>query len=133
MLLHPSGERLYVAHALTGSISSFGYDATSGRILEREQTVWASAGGMAALALHPSGEMLYSSHGDGMQAWKIAADGSLRSAARVGGLQANKLYAMSDGQSLLALSSNAVLRMKIDAANWRALRTRQGRRSFQSD
>jgi 6-phosphogluconolactonase (cycloisomerase 2 family) len=117
MVLHPNGERLYVAHALNGSVSSFGYDATVGGILVREQTVWAStAGQTAALAMHSSGEMLYSSHGDGIQAWKIAANGSLEALPGVEGVQANRLHVTADGKSLLALSSDAVLRMKIDAA-----------------
>jgi 6-phosphogluconolactonase (cycloisomerase 2 family) len=117
MVLDPNGQRLYVAHALNGSVSSFGYDATVGRILDRKQTVWTSvAGEMAALAMHPSGEMLYSSHGDGMQAWKIAANGSLEALPGVEGVQVNVLHVTTDGKSLLALSSDAVLRMKIDAA-----------------
>jgi 6-phosphogluconolactonase (cycloisomerase 2 family) len=117
MVLDPNGKRLYVVHALNGSVSSFGYDATVGRILHREQTVWASvAGEMAALAIHPSGEMLYSSHGEGVQAWKIAGNGSLRALPGVEGVQANMLYLTADGKSLLALSGDAVLKMKIDAA-----------------
>jgi len=117
MVLNPNSKRLYVAHALNGSVSSFGYDATLGRILDRTQTVRASvAGEWAALAMHPSGETLYSSHGDGVQAWKIAANGSLATLPGVEGVQANTLHVMADGKSLLALGSDAVLRMKIDSA-----------------
>jgi len=117
MVLDPNGKRLYVAHALNGSVSSLGYDATVGRILDRKQTVGASvADEMATLAMHPSGEMLYSSHGDGVQAWKIAPNGFLEALSRVEGVQANTLHVTADGKSLLALSSDAVLRMKIDAA-----------------
>ena len=117
MVLDPNGKRLYVAHALNGSVSSFGYDATVGRILDRKQTVWASvAGERAALAMHPSGETLYSSHGDGIQAWKIAANGSLATLPGAEGVQAHRLHVTADGKSLLALSSDAVLRMKIDSA-----------------
>jgi 6-phosphogluconolactonase len=115
--LNPDGQRLYVVHALNGSVSSFGYDATVGRILDRKQTVWASvAGEMAGLAMHPSGEMLYSSHGDGVQVWKIAVDGSLEAVPGVEGVRANRLHVTADGRSLLALSNDAVLGMKIDAA-----------------
>ena len=117
MVLDPDSKRLYVAHALNGSVSSFGYDAILGRILDRTQTVRASvAGERAALAMHPSGETLYSSHGDGVQAWKIAANGSLATLPGVEGVQANTLHVMADGRSLLALGSDAVLRMKIDSA-----------------
>ena len=117
MVLDPDGKRLYVAHALNGSVSSFGYDATLGRILDRRQTVWASvAGEMAALAMHPSGEMLYSSHGDGVQAWKIRSEWLAGDLPGVEGIQAIRLHVTADGKSLLALSSDAVLRMKIDAS-----------------
>ncbi|HMH08852.1 MAG TPA: beta-propeller fold lactonase family protein [Terriglobales bacterium] len=117
MVLDPNGKRLYVAHALNGSVSSFGYDPTVGRILDRKQAVSASvAGEMAALAMHPSGEMLYSSHGDGIQAWKIAANSALEGSPGVEGVCANKLHVTADGKSLLALSSDAVLQMNIDRA-----------------
>jgi 6-phosphogluconolactonase len=116
MVLNPDSQRLYVAHALNGSVSSFGYDATLGRILDRMQTVRASvAGERAALAMHPSGETLYSSHGDGVQAWKIAANGSLATLPGVEGVQANTLHVTADGKSLLALGSDVVLRMRIDS------------------
>ena len=60
-----------------------------------------SVGKMGMLAMHPSGEMLYSSHGDGMDVWKIAADGSLEALAGVEGVQVNGLYVTADGKSLL--------------------------------
>jgi 6-phosphogluconolactonase (cycloisomerase 2 family) len=115
MVLHPDGDRLYVANALNGSLSTFAYDATG--ILDCRQTVWATGGGgeLAALAMHPSGERLYSSHGDGVQVWKIAANGGLEAVTGVG-IRAVRLHVMADGKSLLALSSDAVLSMKIDAA-----------------
>jgi len=104
MVLDPNGKRLYVAHALNGSVSSFGYDPTVGRILDRKQAVSASvAGEMAA-------------HGDGIQAWKIAANSALEGLPGVEGVRANKLHVTADGKSLLALSSDAVLQMNIDRA-----------------
>jgi 6-phosphogluconolactonase len=115
--LEPSGKRLFVTHALNGSVACFGYDETAGRILDRTHTVRASTlGEMAMSAMHPSGEMLYSSHGDGLDVWKIAANGSLEASAGMRGVQINKLYVTADGKSLLALSGNGVLRMKIDLA-----------------
>jgi 6-phosphogluconolactonase len=117
MVLDPDGKRLYVAHTLNGSLSSFPYDATVGRILDRKQKVWTSSvGEIAALAMHPSGQLLYSAHRDGMRAWKIATDSSLDALPRVEGVQATKLHVTADGTSLLALSSDAVLKMKIDAS-----------------
>jgi 6-phosphogluconolactonase len=113
MVLHPFGRRVYVAHALNGSVSSFTYDATG--ILRCKQTVFAPAmGEVAALGMHPSGEVLYSSHGDAVQSWKIDADGGLEALGGVEGVQANKLHVMPDGMSLLALNGDGVLRMKID-------------------
>jgi hypothetical protein len=95
-------------------VSSFGYEVTG--ILARRQTVRASvAGEGAALAMHPSGEMLYSSHGSGLQTWKIAANGALEPLPGTEGMRANKLHVTPDGASLLALTSDGVLSMKIDA------------------
>jgi 6-phosphogluconolactonase len=119
IVLDPDGKRLFVAHALNGSVSSFSYDAAAGRILDRKQTVWVPvAGEMAALAMHPSGEVLYSSHGGGVHAWKIATNGSLEALRGVEGVQANRLHLTADGRSLLALSSDAMLRMKINASTF---------------
>jgi 6-phosphogluconolactonase len=116
VVLDADSKRLYVAHALNGSVSTLGYDATVGKILDRKQTVWTSGvGEMAALALHPAGELLYSAHQDGMRAWKIARDSSLEALPTVG-VQATKLHVTADGKSLLALTSDAVLKMKIDAS-----------------
>lgn len=116
LVLHPDGRRVYVAQAFHGSISSFAYDAKGA--LDCKQIVAASAmGEVAALAIHPSGETLYSFHGHELQTWEVAADGSLLPLQRVEGVSASKLHVMADGESLLALNSNAVLRMKIDATN----------------
>lgn len=115
--LDHNGKRLFVAHALTGLISSLDYDETSGKILDCTHTVQASAvGEMAMLAMHPSGEMLYSSRGDGMDVWKIAANGSLEALTGMGGFQVNRLSVTADGRSLLALSSDGVLSMQIHPA-----------------
>jgi 6-phosphogluconolactonase len=115
MLIDPTGKRLYVTHALNGSVSYFAYDATQGKILDCQQTVWTSvAGQTASLAIHPSGEMLYTSHGEGIQGWMIAENGALLALPGMAGVQTNMLYATADGKSLLALSRDAVLRMKID-------------------
>ncbi len=115
LVLAPNGKRLFVAHSLNGSVSSFGYDSILGKILKCEQTVWTvRARGTAALAMHPSGESLYSSHGNELQSWKIAENGSLTSLPGPDNVQATKLHVTADGESLLALTSDAVLRMKID-------------------
>jgi 6-phosphogluconolactonase len=115
MVLHPDGRRVYVAHALNGSVSSFAYQATG--ILDCKQTVWASdMSDVAELAIHPSGEVLYSSHGHELRTWKIAANGGLDVLQAIKGVQAHKLNVTADGDRLLVLSSDAVLSMKIDAA-----------------
>ena len=114
IVLHPDGQRVFVAHAFDGSVSSFAYGATA--ILDCRQTIRASdAGSVATLALHPSGEMLYSSHGAGLRSWKIAADGSLKLLPGIECLRASTLHITPDGMSLLALTSDAVFRIRIDA------------------
>ncbi len=119
----PNGKRLFVAHSLNGSVSSFAYDSISGRILDCDQTIWiAHSRGTAALAMHPSGESLYSSHGNALQSWKIAENGFLTSLPGPENVQATKLHVTTDGESLVALTSDAVLRMKIDP-NTRVLST----------
>jgi 6-phosphogluconolactonase len=115
MLIDPTGKHLYVMHALDGSVSCFEYDATQGKILDCRQTVFTLiAGETASLAIHPSGEVLYTSHGDGIQPWMIAENGALLALPGMAGVQANMLYATADGKSLLVLSRDAVLRMKVD-------------------
>jgi 6-phosphogluconolactonase len=110
IVLHPDGNRLYVANALNGTVSSFAYD---GGILDHRRTV--SIGSeVAGLAMHPSGEILYSAHDHGVRVWKIAADGGVEALLGVEGIQANRLHVMPNGRSLLALSSDAVLGMEID-------------------
>jgi 6-phosphogluconolactonase (cycloisomerase 2 family) len=118
IVLDADCRRLYVAHALNGSLSSFEYDARIGRILRREQTVWLSVvGERAVMAIHPSGETLYSSHGDGIRVWRIPANGSLNALPGVDGIRPNTLQVTSDGKCLLALCSDALLRMKINAGS----------------
>jgi len=111
--LDPSGRRLYVAHALDGSVACFGYNRATGTILGRQQVVAAAAGEMAAMAMHPSGDALYTAQGDGVRAWRIASDGALR-ALPAANVAARALHVTADGKSLLALSGNSVVRMKID-------------------
>ena len=114
--LAPGGRSLYVAHSLNGSVSVFDYDSMVGRISDCKQTVPASHNGeMAVLAMHPSGKTLYSSHGKGIQAWKIAASGSLEAPGEVTEVPAIKLHATPDGRNLLALTGDAVLTIKINS------------------
>ncbi|MGO8717900.1 MAG: lactonase family protein [Acidobacteriaceae bacterium] len=67
LALHSSGRVLYVTNELDASISCFGYDAASGRILDRLHHhafhTAASLKGAAAtaMAMHPSGNFLYTS------------------------------------------------------------------------
>jgi 6-phosphogluconolactonase len=115
MVLHPDGRRVYVAHALNGSLSSYNYDENG--ILDGRQTLRVPAiGTVAALAIHPAGETLYSSHGNGAQVWRILANGSLEPWLRVDTVHARKLHVTEDGNGLLALCNDAVIRMEIDPA-----------------
>ena len=110
MVLHPDGNHLYVANALKGTVSSFAY---AGGTLDHRQTVSVGTE-VAALAMHPSGETLYTAHGHGVRVWKIAADGGVEALPGLEGVQVSRLHVMPDGNSLLALSHDAVLGMKID-------------------
>ncbi|MGC2402320.1 MAG: beta-propeller fold lactonase family protein, partial [Acidobacteriaceae bacterium] len=115
MVLHPDGRRVYVAHALDGSLSRFAYEPAGG--LKHKQTVQASVNAeAAALAMHPSGEVLYSSHGRALQTWKIDAAGDLEALHRIDSLPSHALRIAADGRSLFALSAGAVLKMKLDEA-----------------
>ena len=67
--------------------------------------------------MHPSGEVLYSSHGDAMQTWKIAANGSLESLPGIKEVHTGRLHVTAEGDTLLALCSDAILSLKINATN----------------
>ena len=114
LVLHPDGRRVYVGHAFDGAVSSYSYGASG--ILEHKQTVGTSVmGAVAALAIHPGGEMLFSSHGDTLLAWKIQPNG-LEPLPALEGIHATRLHVTADGGTLMALSSDAVLSLKIGAA-----------------
>ena len=115
VVLHPDGRRVYVAHALNGSLSSHEYDE-SGMIGGNQTFRVPAMGTVAALAIRPRGEMLYSSHGNGLQVWKILTDGSLERSQGVDAVSARKLHVTEDGNSLLALSDDGVIRMAINPA-----------------
>lgn len=65
LALHPSGRMLYVMNELNASISCFGYDTTSGRILDRlhhqplHTAVSLKRATATAMAMHSSGYFLY--------------------------------------------------------------------------
>ena len=114
VVLHPHGTHAYIAQALNGTLSSFGYGPTAA--LKLNQTVRvAGHAEAAALAMHPSGEALYSSHGRSLQTWRLTRDGRMQPSHRLEGLYAHTLEITAEGDSLFALSKDAMLRMKIDA------------------
>jgi|SRR5579862_5982020 len=115
--LHPKGDRFYVAQAFRPSISSFKYDTRSGKIVDHLQMVHRSLGdGSALLAIHPSGEALYSSHGRGIQGWKVAGKSLMRSSSGIEEIKPTALCVTNDGKDLFAVTSEAVLRIRIDAS-----------------
>ena len=65
--MHPSGQILFVMNELNPSISCFGYDAASGKILDRlhhqplDNAGSSKAAGATAMAMHPSGNFLVTS------------------------------------------------------------------------
>jgi 6-phosphogluconolactonase len=114
LALHPDGRRVFVGHAFDGAVSSYRYDAAG--ILEHEQTVATSVtGAVAALAIHPDGEMLFSSHGNALLQWKIQAN-ALEPLPPLEAVHPTRLHVTADGGTLLALSSDALLSLKIGVA-----------------
>lgn len=116
IVLHPKEDRFYVAQSFSPSVSSFKYDARNGNILEQETVRTSFGDGLALLAIHPSGEALYSSHGRGIQGWKIAGKALMRSSSEIEDLRPTGLYVTQDGKNLFALTSDAVLRSTIDTS-----------------
>ena len=117
IVLHPNGDRFYVAQAFRPSISSFKYDTRTGKIVDHEQTVHKSFGdGSALLAIHPSGEALYSSHGRGIQGWKIAEKLLTPFSSGIEEIKPTAMCVTNDGKDLFAVMSDAVLRIRIDAS-----------------
>jgi 6-phosphogluconolactonase len=109
IVLHPDGQRLYVANALNETLSGFGYD---GDTLDHRQTV-STGSEVRSLAMHPAGETLYTAHGNGVRVWKISTAG-MESRAEKECKQPSHLYVTPDGNTLLALTDEAVLGMNID-------------------
>jgi 6-phosphogluconolactonase len=112
--LHGDGRSLFVAHALKGELSSFECEPSG--TMNLRQTVRSSGGtAQASLALHPRGTALYISHGDELQGWQIRADGMLRLSSKTG-FKTHALRITPDGTSLLALTQDAVFRIRTDDA-----------------
>jgi 6-phosphogluconolactonase (cycloisomerase 2 family) len=127
LALHPSGRLVYVMNELDGTVSCFGYDAIGGRVLERLERVAIKTGG-GVLVVHPSGRFLYTSGGvnaeerRGVGVWQInSPTGALTWmdmwTAGVGAPAAIALIA--DGSSLLVLSQETVIRLRVDSASGR--------------
>ncbi|MEZ4733004.1 MAG: lactonase family protein [Caldilineaceae bacterium] len=68
LTFHPSGRYLYVINELTGAITAFAYDATTGQIGEELQTIgtvpedFPEHRSTAEILVHPSGQFLYGSN-----------------------------------------------------------------------
>jgi 6-phosphogluconolactonase len=115
LVLHPGGHLLYVGHALDGSISGFGYDVASGTISEPLLRI---RGDYAdALAIHPAGEYLYGAGGGEVTVWRIeAASGALREVQHrsVAADEVFAMHASPDGRSMVALTSEGIVRMRVE-------------------
>jgi 6-phosphogluconolactonase (cycloisomerase 2 family) len=127
LALHPSGRLVYVMNELGGTVSCYGYDAIGGRVLERLERVAIKTGG-GVLVVHPSGRFLYSSGGvnaeerRGVGVWQIdPRTGALTWmdmwTAGVG--VAATIALIADGSSLLVLSQETVIRLRVDSASGR--------------
>jgi 6-phosphogluconolactonase len=116
LALHPSGEVLYVDHALNGSISALRYDAREGRITEL--LMRAQGGFGEALAMHPTGNFLYSASKGEVTVWRVeVATAALQKmqSQYVETDEVRGLSLLADGSSISVLTSNGVLRLDIGA------------------
>jgi 6-phosphogluconolactonase len=129
--LHPDGHLFFVASELDASVSCYGYDVNSGRILKQLQHVPANRapGGEQSgmlMTMHPSGQFLYTA-ASGVTAWRIdTTTGALRPIHHESE-QSSSLHAMvmtSGGSSLLGLSrqSESVISWSIDRTSGRLSR-----------
>ena len=122
MALHPAGHLLYVANHLEATVSCYGYDAASGRLLNRLQhgTLDDGAG---ALMIHPSGRFLYTAgKSDGIAAWRIDSTTGALTAAQLwseGAASPHAMAMMHDGTGLLVLSraGDSVVHLHVDPAS----------------
>jgi 6-phosphogluconolactonase len=137
MAMHPSGHLLFVANDLNASLSCYGYDAASGKLLDRLQHVSASQKdlrqqqGVGSLLMHPSGRFLYtlgesngtSGNTTDITAWNVdKTTGAMRRVHTQSGLSSVHGMAMvADGSSLLLLDKdrNGISQMKIDSSSGR--------------
>lgn len=92
LAFHPDGDVLYVINELTGTITSFAFDAESGALGDEMQTIstvpqnFPALKSTAEILVHPSGKFLYGSNrkhedhplADSIVAYSIDDDGMLR-------------------------------------------------------
>lgn len=126
MAFHPDGHLLYVRNELEASISCYGYNATSGKVLNLLQQVSTrpddSNGQPAAgtMAIHPSGKYLYvSDHRcETIAGWHInATTGALTPMeSRTDLASPHAITLTPDGSAMLGLSrkEDSVFRLAID-------------------
>jgi len=127
MALHPAGHLLYVTNHLEATVSCYGYDAASGKLLPRLQhgTLDGGAGKMSAgaLMIHPSGQFLYTAgKSGGIAAWRIDSTTGALTAAQLWSEGVASPHAMAmvpDGTGLLVLSrtDDSVVHLSVDPAS----------------
>ncbi len=122
MALHPAGHLLYVTNHLEATVSCSGYDAASGRLLNRLQHGTLD-GGAGALMIHPSGRFLYTAgKSDGIAAWRIDSTTGALTAAQLwseGAASPHAMAMMHDGTGLLVLTraGDSVVHLRVDPAS----------------
>lgn len=130
LIMHPSGQLLYVMHELDASISCYGYDPVHGRVLERLHHVSMYPNGFrkpkaaGTFTMHPSGQFLYTAsyqeqpdHPSGsITVWRIdPRNGALARMQHITGNihSPSAITVTSDGANLFLLGKNNVHSMRI--------------------
>jgi 6-phosphogluconolactonase (cycloisomerase 2 family) len=111
LVLSPSGDRLYVDHALDGSASGFHYDAATGSIGEQLMSLRGGFGD--ALAIHPQGNFLYSADKDHLTVWRTgrkASDFESTQSIDIRAEAVREIVPLEDGSAVLTLASKGVVR-----------------------
>lgn len=121
LALHPSGDILFVANALEGSLSSYSYNAARGRIGTRLAHLLGGFGD--ALAMHPNGEFLLAAGNGEITTWRIeSSNGDLsrmhsRKLADLGNSSELSAIAITpDGSEVMALTNQVIFRIQVDQA-----------------
>jgi 6-phosphogluconolactonase len=116
MAFNPNGKFAYVTHEARGAIETFAYDAATGLLSSPRDT--SAPGDGAHVLVHPTGSFVYhiARGGGAVTVYKVAPDGALSSAGRVGLASPYDATMTKDGRYLIVVGGSSVRVFSIDAA-----------------